>query len=161
MKNISNYYVPIEDSDLLNILPEGVKILYSTLCYSTKGYMDKKEWNSHILITDLGIAYAEPNDNDSMDLKSSTWREIHDYKFANFKKKKIYFNGISFTVIRDDRYESEAEFKKRSKVFGLFCKSFYDQNAPPVVGRDYRICPVCKTNVLLSQNFCPKCGKKI
>ncbi len=28
-------------------------------------------------------------------------------------------------------------------------------------GRDYRICPVCKTKMAITDQFCPECGRKI
>lgn len=32
---------------------------------------------------------------------------------------------------------------------------------PQLPGRDYRICPVCNTNMAMTDQFCPQCGRKM
>lgn len=63
-------YVPIESSQLTNLLPKGDEIVYSTLCrvYATftlgiksgKYVSNIHEWTSHVLLTKYGFAYSVP-----------------------------------------------------------------------------------------------------
>lgn len=126
MRLISNFYIPINFSDLSKIIPKGDNILYSTLCNAKRKFPEKKEWNSHVLFTNSGIGYCIGSlEDDQTELKFTTWIDIHDSKAAQFKKKQIYFDSTWFSVIRDEAYESEKDFKTRAKSFGNFCQSLY------------------------------------
>lgn len=92
------------------------------MCDAQKTVQVTKIWHSHLLITNLGIGYTGPTDNE---LNFSTWIKLHEGQ-TQIKKDGIYFDSISFIVIRDDGFESEKEFKIRAKNFGTFCKSLYN-----------------------------------
>ncbi len=129
MSKISNFYVPIDYSDLLKIIPEDVnEILYSTLCQAIKkeSFSLERKWNTHVLITKLGFAYTELLEEDQTKSIFYKWVEIHDDKTLQIKKNKIYFNFTWYSVVRDEVYESKEDFKYRAKNFGSFCKDLYD-----------------------------------
>ena len=126
MAKNSNIYIPIEYSKLSEIIPEDDEILYSTLCsakWERRG--ETKFWQTHVLITRTGLAYSKTEDNGQIKRKFYLWSKMPDTPFTKLKKQRIYFNNTWFTVIRDEKYESEEIFNSRSKKFGDFCKEFF------------------------------------
>lgn len=54
---MSNIHVPIDTSNLSEIIPEGEDILYSTMCQiKAYGYNADKKWKSHVLVSKSGFA---------------------------------------------------------------------------------------------------------
>ncbi len=119
---ISNLYVPINYSEISKSVPEDDEILYSTLCHAKS---TNQNWESHILITKLGIAYSAPTENDQEKITFINWLNVHKNLLNEFKAKKIKITGIWFSAIRDEKHETEKVFKSRVKEFGKFCKNLF------------------------------------
>ncbi|MFX1493572.1 MAG: hypothetical protein ACFFBZ_04755 [Promethearchaeota archaeon] len=60
---MAEIYVPIDYSNLKEILPVGDDIIYSTLC---KAYHTDAGsliiWKTHLLMTEKGIAFSKPGE---------------------------------------------------------------------------------------------------
>ena len=124
MKRISNLYIPIDFSNLPSVIPQGGNILYSTLCYAEKTQPEKKEWNCHFLISDLGIGFTGPIEDAEKELKFFTWIDLHQ-GYNQFRNKKIYIDSTWFTAINFQESEPSKEFKNRAKRFGSFCEHMF------------------------------------
>jgi hypothetical protein len=62
---MSNIYIPIDHTNVKEVIPPGENIIYSTLCSAVeRGGVGptryKKKYKSHILVTDKGIAFTIP-----------------------------------------------------------------------------------------------------
>ena len=127
-------YVPIDYSEISKSIPEDDEILYSTLC-QVKGA--NQNWESHVLITKLGIAYTGPTEGDQEKLNFLDWFNVYNQLFNEFKSKKIKINGIWFSATRDEKYETEETFKSRIREFGQFCeKLFLETKNEFIIKRD-------------------------
>ena len=138
MVEISNIYIPIEYSNLPKIISEDDEILYSTLCNAEwqTGSL-KASYKTHLIVTKKGIAYTAPLEYEgkkqtkdffetNKELNFFTWAKIYEYTYSKFKKNKIYFNRTWFKVIRNEKYESEVDFKSRENEFGPFCEKLFN-----------------------------------
>lgn len=119
---MSNFYVPIDYSNLSEIIPEGEDIVYSSLVtikgssYSGSG-MSTSSYISHILMTTGGIAFTIPRKRKNPELVYKAW------DFVNTRETRIGKISLSSTntihLTRDKNLESNESFKKRKKDFGV------------------------------------------
>ena len=113
-------YYPIDSPSgnvLKNIIPPGEEIIYSTLCkikfktppsYTT-GVKERSV--SHVLLTNKGLAYYN---NIYGRFLYFDWAQVRG---IYLKKAIEIFAGLDLILIRDDNFETEEDFKKRSKEF--------------------------------------------
>lgn len=129
---IENVYVPIEISDLREVLPPNEKIIYSTICLvsfkhkvgggATRSKTFKVKYETHVLITPRGFAFFR-----------RSW-EVKWGKLKLFSGEPEYnslldvslvlnngfkFQGFLFKFIYQPNFESEETFKERSKKFKM------------------------------------------
>ena len=114
--NEAEIYVPIDYTDLLDFIPEGEDILYSTLCRVETYEINKTiKWNAHVLITTAGIAYTRPTKTEFLK-EHSLWVNVSIImRFG--KKKRFYLQGKIFDLIRDPNFESLEGFNERKERF--------------------------------------------
>ena len=119
---MSNFYVPIDYSNLKEVIPEGEDIVYSSLVtikgssYSGRG-MSTTSYTSHLLMTTGGIAFTIPKKFKTPELVYKPW------DFVNTRETRIGKISLSSTntihLTRDKNLESNESFKKRKKDFGV------------------------------------------
>jgi hypothetical protein len=123
---MSDIFVPIDHTDLKEVIPPGENITYSTLCNVVeKGGVGptsyKKKYKSHVLVTNKGIAFTIPK-----------WRKEPKSFYMPLDKVRITKKGkLSLSVRREftsglayfvpviaKEYESAQSFKEREPKFG-------------------------------------------
>ncbi len=137
-------YVPINISNLREILPPSEEIIYSTLCKisfsvsdsywtpkSTTHITEKYEYNSHLLITQKGLAYYYKPLNTAA-YKSSVWGPLPTYntllninQFYGSRRFRVSHQDFSrddliyylFEIIPHPDIESTYEFEQRRMRF--------------------------------------------
>jgi len=123
-------YVPIDFSDLKEILPPNEEIIYSTLCtirfsywiYKGRAFKRRAKYNSHVLITEKGIAYycrivkSNKLSRDRLP-RYNTLLNMFKVKGENFKVFQA--TTCDFRLIQHPTYESEATFNERIKEFRM------------------------------------------
>ncbi|MFX1381577.1 MAG: hypothetical protein ACFFBP_03965 [Promethearchaeota archaeon] len=138
---MSNIYVPIDYSNVKDVIPEGEDIKYSTLA---KGwYMETfgpkrktTKWKTHILLTDKSIALQIPLElvYGYNEIKKLNPREEMCFPITNAsasgKRMVVSVKGeggvlkpkqIFLTLLHDPNYETKESFKNRSKrLINLF-----------------------------------------
>lgn len=148
---MSNLYVPIDYSQLSEVIPEGEDILYSTLGFAQliSAMGGKIKWNTHILITKSGFAafsrvekYLTKKGKEKYNIikKKKTiatfypWHELKGsgLKTTPFTKKKVIVvlskvNFIHYEAKIDKNFESSNSFNQRSKEFGTFCQKLWEE----------------------------------
>ena len=130
---MSNIYVPIDFSDLKNVIPEGQEILYST--YAEVKYTSPSEntgrglryfkgkWESHVLITAEGLAL-------NIRFQDGIKQYFVPLFHTSFLLKNLYVNipdadgSFGFSLLRRPEFEKKDTFKKRSKEFKPFIKKY-------------------------------------
>lgn len=117
---MAEIYVPIDISDLKNVIPEGNDILYSTYAHIVEKYVylsaTKKatlKWNSHMLFTQDGFAYTEIRKKKPPNPQFYGWHMVRN--IVN-DKMKVMIN-ISAQIIRHEDYETKEAFQERIKQF--------------------------------------------
>ncbi len=138
IEKMSNYYVPIDCTNLYKYVPERDKILYSTLCRVTNrrpgGRHDIVErWTPHVLITRTGLALFHKKKNRPI---FNSWYQIP--KIVIKDPHRIKINGLPgvwkhsrtfFSIEKkalDNRYETLESLKERSKYFANYCSMVKD-----------------------------------
>lgn len=112
---MSNIYVPIDYSDVKNVIPQGEDIIYSTLCKATidKSFgpiINKTKWLSHVLMTEKGIAFSVPQKKKPTEFVYVPWYEIyHTWNDGIFLRNLTEM----LIVTRDPNFESKEKFKER------------------------------------------------
>ncbi|MHA1239588.1 MAG: hypothetical protein ACTSQU_02230 [Promethearchaeota archaeon] len=123
---MSDFYIPIEISDLQYILPPGEQIVYSTLCRCAlvKTIGNKTQvlkWNTHVLFTNNYVAYNKPDSfkkNSSYQQKYSRWEDVQGMILIG--GKGFVLNAtMDFKLMRDINLETEEQFIKRTREFLL------------------------------------------
>lgn len=131
MIQMENNYVPIEISDLREVLPPNEQIIYSTTCsvtfyhsfYGTRAKKLRIKHETHVLITPRGFAYFSQN----YIVKAFRKVEFFDVKpiynslldVASVQEGGFKFGQIEFAFIYQPNYESKETFKERSKKFKM------------------------------------------
>jgi len=125
---MAEIYVPINYSNVKDVIPVGEDIIYSTLCRATKGEPGSlKFWRTHLLITNKGIAFSKPGEKkrDPPELIYLNWtRVIYVLKkglrldlFKPYPASKFECEFLDLTLKFDPTFESKDKFKKRLKEF--------------------------------------------
>lgn len=130
---MSDLYVPIDYSNVSEVVPEGDDILYSTFCKvirTTSGGTAKTK--THAVITQSGIAFCSMT-------KKKNQSELTFLKWDELKKVRGYmgstqllwgrgaYRNVRVGVLRDPEYESKDSFKDRQKKFLTFCKDLWSK----------------------------------
>lgn len=123
---MAEIYVPIDFSDIKNVIPPGEDIIYSTLCQGTHsqnlGTKTKTwKWISHCLMTKNGVAYTFPSLQKKKEPPQkiySKWEDI--LAIASAGKFGVGFTLsliTSYKLVRNENFETKEKFKERSKAF--------------------------------------------
>ncbi|MFX1382093.1 MAG: hypothetical protein ACFFBP_06570 [Promethearchaeota archaeon] len=130
MRDIVEIYVPLDVSNLREIIPEGEDIIYSTFC---KGYNyiggTEYRWLSHVLITENYVAFQEPDyysRKSPLKNKYVYWDEIQKVKKLGKLAGFMIDKHFGYTITRDERFETKEQFKKRLKEFVPKFKPYVD-----------------------------------
>ncbi len=139
---MSNIYVPIDSSNLSEVIPGGDDILYSTLCnVKAVAYKVKIKWRSHVLATKSGIALQnklEPKKEKGKYMKYKARKkklgliaEFHPWEeFGRDINKPPRFtkNSIVYTLNADAGKLKRIYifYKDRDgQLFGHFCRDLW------------------------------------
>ncbi len=123
---MSDFYVPINISDLHTIIPSGEQIIYSTLCKCATVETSVRKtkitkWNSHVLFTNNGVAY---NKADSHKKKApftkmySRWEDVQGMILIG-GKGFLLNTMMDFKLMREENLETNEQFIKRTREFLL------------------------------------------
>lgn len=114
-------YVPIESSKLMEVVPPGSQIVYSTLMSGVYTFGPLKEtWSSHVLITDRGLAFTRPTiiKEAPPNLFFAPWNRVLDPWKGRISVKISALAIYYFKLLRDPNLESKESFDQRFKEFG-------------------------------------------
>ncbi len=120
---MSDIYIPIDYSEVKNIIPPGEDIVYSTLCKvrntisHTMGGSTTRKWISHVLITTKGIAYTIPQKKAPIELRYLFWYDIDKVFSRGFMLRPKFKIVTEFILAQDPNFESKESFKERHKLF--------------------------------------------
>ena len=135
MVGMRNIHVPINVSDLTNVLPSNDNILYSTFCkvrsvLSSPTTKYVSEWISHVLITESGIAFTKPTRFSIDEFKFFKWGYIWSVKaFPSAGISAVEISPrftshlLRLTHIKD--FESYQAFQNRLQYFPELCVSLH------------------------------------
>lgn len=122
---MAEIFVPINYSDVKDIIPLGEDIIYSTLCKAV--YVGDnpwtRYWKTHLLITEKGIAFSIPGkkreDPPQLiydDFTCITFVYPDGFSLDN-SKKYFAMRGIFINIKSDSEFESKEKFEKRKSEF--------------------------------------------
>lgn len=125
---MAEIYVPIDYSNLKEILPVGDDIIYSTLC---KAYHTDAGsliiWKTHLLMTEKGIAFSKPGEKkkDPPELIYIDWTKVvYVLKKGlrvnislGYPASKFDYEMVDLNLKSDPNFESKDKFKKRLNEF--------------------------------------------
>ncbi|MFX1411625.1 MAG: hypothetical protein ACFFA6_14830 [Promethearchaeota archaeon] len=119
---MSDIYVPIDYSEVKNVIPPGEDIVYSTLCKVTNnissiGGSTTQKWISHVLITTKGVAFTIPQKKGPIELTYLFWYDIDKVFSRGFMLRPKFSITTQFLLTRDSNFESKESFKERHKLF--------------------------------------------
>lgn len=145
---MSDLYVPIDSTDIRKVIPPGLDIFYSSLCKCSAQESDGRNfktytWNSHILITDVGIALSIPNNvgNNKYVTYFLKWYRINLRK-GGFSllpvRGEIKFKCI-FQLARDGKFESIETFEIRRQQFWQKFAMLREERTVEMVDKVYEI----------------------
>lgn len=141
---MSNIHVPIDTSNLSEIIPEGEDILYSTMCkVNAVGYNADSKWESHVLVSKSGFAsftrlkpyetksgsprYKVGKKKEGLTMLFTKWEELS----TNIEKPPFKADVMSHVL------NPEASLLRRTfavykgittKGFGHFCRDLWLEN---------------------------------
>ena len=136
-----NFYAPVANSLLCTIIPRTTPILYTTkmkLSWTTvvafSRYPKRRKLDTEVFFTNGGIACFFPiSKNVNMqDLNSFRPRFIPymniaepslDLRFSSLINNMV-FGEFRFKLVRNPTYESQQDFKKRSKLFKTIIQQY-------------------------------------
>ncbi len=131
---MSNFYVPIDYSNVSEVVPKGDDILYSTLCKILRSRVGggSIKWKSHVLITESGCAFSVPKRRKKTDLSFLKWTDLRNVRTTISEKLLLRwgvsaYSKIRLIAIRDPEYESEEDFLKCKSNFPNFCKELWSK----------------------------------
>lgn len=140
---MSDIYLPIDYSDVKNVIPPGEDIIYSTLCRGevvdmTSTHMKKTSWPTHLLMTNKGIAFSIPIkiNYTRKQIKSMQnppvnhyvlWENVYAIGIGQIKKNILNVmvsssedkikNNVDLYFQRHPDFESKEKFGERLKIF--------------------------------------------
>jgi hypothetical protein len=111
-------YVPIEATNVCSVIPPGEEILCSTLiCMDTYNPKDMSYWNSHLLVTEKGLAFTVPQRDRTVQLKYQLWADIPGMEIKS-RLWHVLMNGYRFFLTRkDEQAESKESLHARDVAF--------------------------------------------
>lgn len=125
MKPLSkDFAVPIEYSNVDEVIPVGEEIIYSTLCNIThieihgisEKTKDPEKYVSHVVLTPYTVGFSFPQENRPSRILS-----------IKISKIKLMNKGFSipsigtFIISYDPKYETDKEFKdRRGRFYSMF-----------------------------------------
>ncbi len=114
---LSHFFVPIDHSKAVELVPEEEEILYSTLCHVEFDIKEREYWESHVLMTNRSVIFTKGNFHEPDQLYYLPWTAI---KFIGNAK----FNAApyNFRLKRDILLETNEQFLERSQDFKSFIK---------------------------------------
>jgi len=119
---LSHFFVPINHSKAVEMVPDDEEILYSTLCH-VEFYMKEKEyWESHVLITNHSVIFTKGKFSNPIQLYYLPWSAI---KFLG--RAKFNSTPYNFRLKRDILIETDEEFLERSQSFKSFIKPIKEE----------------------------------
>jgi len=125
---MAEIYVPINYSNVKDIIPVGEDITYSTLCKAIQDEAGSlKFWKTHLLMTEKGIAFTKPGKKkkDPPKLIYVDWTRV-TFVFKdgfyidmskNYPMSKYDFERVQIRIKSDRTYETKDKFKKRLEEF--------------------------------------------
>jgi hypothetical protein len=119
---VSHFFVPIDHSKAVELVPEDEEIMYSTLCHVEFNINKREYWESHVLITNRSIIFSKGKFNDPIQLYYLPWSEIKFLGNAKFDSA-----SYKFKLKRDILLETNEQFLERSKVFKSYIKPIKEE----------------------------------
>ncbi|MFX0102238.1 MAG: hypothetical protein ACFFCS_21915 [Candidatus Hodarchaeota archaeon] len=131
---MAEIYIPIDSTNLKDVIPPGEDILYSTMCQGTYAYRTLNQtisvkFNAHALLTTGGIAYTCANRGGQMqNYYEPWWRVFQVVKILKWRGFVINrpdligspmrkLNIVSFSLKQNEGFETEEKFKERNQEF--------------------------------------------
>lgn len=114
---MSNIYVPIDFTNLSEVIPEGDDILYSTICRVEVvglALKPKRKHKAHVLITDSGYAITNSLRKSNLELNFYPWSERNFWKKRYFRKKFAILHYRTGTK-KNVKYHSIQDLKIRHR----------------------------------------------
>lgn len=130
---MANLYVPIDYSNVSEIVPEGDDILYSTLCKYIKAVVGGTvKVKVHAVVTQSGIAFcALKRKKKKIYIEFIEWDQLTEVK--SFMGKTVLkwgwsnYKRIRIDVLRDPELESKESFLGRKNKFMMICKEAWSK----------------------------------
>jgi len=120
------FFVPIDFSNVIEAIPAGEDIIYSSFCAGQKSGLDPRThafqseaFQSHVLFTKNGIAYQEPEAG-LMKSNYLPWYKVNNIAAGSFMIQKgsaMKKKTFAYTMTPVTKYESPKEFKMRIPRF--------------------------------------------
>ena len=127
----SNFYVPINYTNLSETVPDGDDILYSTLCavQVLQRFARVHTYIAHILLTKHGFAMTSSLRDKDLVLTYIPWHDSYVWKEVDFKPENMTMKGEDYNYmyypVRDTQYEALESYQARSRDFGFFIRDFW------------------------------------
>lgn len=125
---LSNIYVPIDSSEINDIIPEGEDIIYSTFFRAEVSLFATKQWGGHLLMTNKGVYLNVPVDLTKKEQKREE-TFVPWYNIMDPKNRLLTLTGIeglnaelsfTLTILSDSNRESEESYVDRIAKFSYF-----------------------------------------
>ncbi|MHA1191007.1 MAG: hypothetical protein ACTSP9_01770 [Promethearchaeota archaeon] len=119
---MSHFFVPIDHSKAVEMVPDDEEILYSTLCHVEFNMRKREYWESHVLITNRSVVFSKGKFSDPVQLYYLPWSAIKLLGRKKFSSVPYYFR-----LKRDVLLETNEEFLERSQAFKSFIKPIKEE----------------------------------
>lgn len=119
---MSDFFIPIEHTDLQYILPPGEQIIYSTLCRCTISETTHKKtkflnWNTHVLFSNNYVAYHKPDSFKKNPRNQQKYDRLEEVQVIG-GKGFVLKSSMIFKLLRVD-LETKEQFIERLREFLL------------------------------------------
>ena len=115
---ITDIYAPINMSDLIEIIPEGEDIVYSSLFNGTTLKSNSHySWISHILITPNGVAFKFPNMYKRKNPLENLYYPWYSVNVSEGSLVLDVYSKITFKLMKLSNSETKDERKNRALDF--------------------------------------------
>ena len=119
---MSHFFVPIDHSKAVELVPEDEEIVYSTLCHVEFNMKMREYWESHVLITNRSVVFTKGKFSDPIQLYYLPWSTIKFLGNAKFDSATY-----KFRLKRDVLLETNEQFLERSQDFKLLIKPIKEE----------------------------------
>ena len=119
---MSEIYVPIDSSDVKEVIPPGEDIIFSSLA-KAHGYSGNSSvsWNTHVLFTSNGIAFKRPEDfgrkKSPMINIYAQWEAAHSFMSVGKMGAGFTIRGCTLGFVLNKDVETKEKFQERTKEF--------------------------------------------